>query len=281
MDEWTRRLVTLETMLFWEGEFSTQRLSDRLGVRREHLQRTLIPDYKTRNSRALQRQGRTYAEPPEGVAPLLVPEDSAELFNLLSANDQIRDRSLAGRLRNAPIMDHCSTARTADVVAMTSSRPDVGKFRILYMACAQGKGLVLTYMSRRGAIELKFSPHTLVRTAWRLHFRGHAVGDQFKSGETYIDLVPSRVLEVLPDHHGYVSDKGDAQWHLRDDLTFILCDSLPVEIRRQAFQEYMSDKVTIPQVRRALANYVRRAMKWRVFWDDMHLTWRELEGEKL
>lgn len=277
MDDWKRRLVTLETMLFWEGGFSVQRLSERLGVRREHLQRTLIPDYKSRHPRALQRKGRTYTEPPEGVVPLLIPEDPAELFNLLSAEDRVRDRCSNNKLGGAHTMDQRGI-RTADVVTLTSSRPDTEKFRRLCMASAEKKCLVLSYMSRYGAIELKFSPHTLVRTAWRLHFRGHARGDQLQSGEMFIDLVPSRVLAVLSVGPGYVSDKGDVDWHARENLTFVLSDELPEEIRRQALQEFLSDEVTVPDVRRALGNYVRRAMKWRVFWDDVHLTWKEHEG---
>ena len=270
-------MVTLETMLFWEGEFSAQRLAERLGVRREHLQRTLIPEYRSRHPGALQRQGRAYAESPEGVAPLLIPENPAELFNLLSAEDGILDRCEARGLGGTPNPDY-RAARTADVVALTSSRPDADKFRRLYMACARRQCLILSYMSRGGVIELAFSPHTLVRTAWRLHFRGHARTEHFNGGERYIDLVPSRVLAVLSAGDGYVSDKGDRQWHAREDLTFVLSDELPADIRRQAFQEYMSDRITIPEVRCALANYVRRAMKWRVFWDDIRLTWKELEG---
>ena len=274
MDDGTRRLVTLETMLFWEGGFTVGHLSDRLGMRREHVQRSLIPNYRARNPRALQRESRAYANPPKDVVPLLAPEDPADLFNLICAEDRIRDRCIAStRGEASPVGKH--GPRTEDVVALTTSRPDTGMFRALHMACASKTSIVISYMSRRGPIELKFSPHTLVRTAWRLHFRGHAIGEELSGGEMYVDLVPSRVLEVFTVARDYVSDKDDLDWHAREDLTFALSVDLPEDIRRQAFQEYMSDTVIIPRVRKAIASYVRRAMMWRVFRDEMHLAWME------
>lgn len=256
-------------ILFWEGGFSAERLASRLGMRREHVQRTIVLDYRARNPGALRREGYRYAPPAEDVDPLLAPRDAAEVFNLLSAEDGIRTRSIAAGL---PSPDD-QTVRTEDVVALTTSRPDTRTFRALSMACAGRKSVTMSYLTRSGPAELKFSPHTLVRTAWRLHFRGHARGDHFTGGERFVDLVPSRVLEIVSLDDDHISNREDDDWHVREDLSFVLSGALPSDIRAQAFQEYMSDTVTIPQVRRALASYVRRAMMWRVFRDEMHLAW--------
>lgn len=264
-------------ILFWEGGFSAERLASRLGMRREHVQRTIILDYRARNPGALRREGYRYALPAEDVDPLLAPRDAAEVFNLLSAEDGIRTRSIAAGL---PSPDH-QTVRTEDVVALTTSRPDTRAFRALSMACAGRKSVTMSYLTRSGPAELKFSPHTLVRTAWRLHFRGHAAGESFGGNEGFGDFVPSRVLEIFSIENDFVADTEDQSWHAREDLLFRLSPDLPDEVRTQAYQEYMSDTITIPQVRLAIAGYVRRAMTWRVFRDEMYLTWLSGDAEGL
>ena len=110
-------------------------------------------------------------------------------------------------------------------------------------AAAQKRALYGRYLFKNhGELRVNFSPHTMVRTPRRIHFRGHLL--VFASGEAqdwgYVDLVPGRFhdddLRILKEQDykyrmreesGYRGADGDREWHEETDLAFQINPELP------------------------------------------------------
>ena len=134
--------------------------------------------------------------------------------------------------------------------------PDV--FRTLLAACTRRQVVDVTYLARTQQHTVLFSPHTLVVTSHRVHFRGYSMFEQHGRWAWW-DLVPSRAIraEILPSS-GYVGDEADAEWHRLITLKFRLHPDLPVSMREAMRQEHEldDDHLTIENVREALAPYI-------------------------
>ena len=90
----------------------------------------------------------------------------------------------------------CPVADTRD--HRPQPAPDV--FRTLLAACTRRQVVDLTYLAKTRSHSVLFSPHTLVVTTHRLHFRGYSHFEE--QGERHWwDLVPSRVTRTEIRHH--------------------------------------------------------------------------------
>ena len=137
--------------------------------------------------------------------------------------------------------------------------PAPDTFRTLLGACVRRQVVDVVYRARTRELAVSFSPHTLVVTPHRSHFRGYSIFE-FEGQDHHWDLVPSRVVsaEVRPTL-GYVGIEHDADWHAEATMRLRLKDDVPDAMREAIRYEYglVTDELKIGPVRKALINYVR------------------------
>ena len=206
---------------------------------------TFRPKSSHRLSRAgdLQRKcgrkhGRTLASQPTSA-----PADLWAFFGLLAAESAWRRQPRPG----------CSSLANLDVVDLAPPDP-AGATVWMCRAAAQKRALEGRYLFKNhGDLPVNFSPHTMVRTPRRIHFRGHLL--VFASGEIqdwgYVDLVPGRFhdddLRMLkepdykyrmPEKSDYRGAEGDRDWHEETDLIFQINPELPPHVYFALQQEH-------------------------------------------
>jgi hypothetical protein len=146
-------------------------------------------------------------------------------------------------------------------------------FVALYRAMCQRCSIDLEYRAKSGPRSYRFSPHTLIDTSSRPHFRGYAADPMNETGH-FIDLIPSRVIDVVPSRvsqlHGarnnaYVSYESDNEWIRRVDLIFQLHEDMDENLKEAISWEYAIQDGTLVfyNVRAALALYIIRQLSER------------------
>jgi hypothetical protein len=135
-------------------------------------------------------------------------------------------------------------------------------FVALYRAMCQRHSIDLEYRAKNGPRSYRFSPHTLVDTSSRPHFRGYAADPVSETGH-FIDLVPSRVSELLGVRNdAYVSYESDNEWIRRVDLTFQLHENMDENLKETISLEYdiQDEYFVFYDVRVALVRYTLRQL---------------------
>jgi hypothetical protein len=135
-------------------------------------------------------------------------------------------------------------------------QPEPDVFRTLLGACARKKPVEIVYRARTREITTQFSPHTIVQTAQRIHFRGYSPFDSPEGH--YWDLVPSRVMWAELSASGYVDGSGDAEWQEETKLQLVLSPDLPPPMRSAVRREHgmEGDHLTLGPLPKALMRYV-------------------------
>jgi hypothetical protein len=129
-------------------------------------------------------------------------------------------------------------------------------------------------LAKNGPRSYRFSPHTLVDTSSRPHFRGYAADPVSETGH-FIDLLPSRVLQLLDvnnnshasKNNSYVSYEFDHEWIRRVALTFQLQENMDENLKEELSWEYaiQDGSLVFYNVRAALALYmIRQLLERRV-----------------
>jgi hypothetical protein len=120
--------------------------------------------------------------------------------------------------------------------------------------------------SGAGRRSMIFSPHTLVRTSFRLHFRGFADMADGRPG-IYIDIIPDRVLRAgWLDSPSYVGASNDSDWHRKVRVVAYLREELPEKIATAMRHEHGIAHGSCLQtrpLRAAVATYVAGAFSFR------------------
>lgn len=155
--------------------------------------------------------------------------------------------------------------------------PDSDIFAILCSGLHQKRVVNGLYFTKHGLREITFSPHTIVRTTARVHFRGvmQIAGDL--SGFP-VDLVPSRFLSVdLGDKDAFQGQSVDPDWSKTVDVSLTMARDLPENLRDVIIQEWGESitlrknselneyTLTIKGVRVPLVQYVTSDLRWRAF----------------
>ncbi|MDE0110755.1 MAG: hypothetical protein OXN84_00480 [Albidovulum sp.] len=154
----------------------------------------------------------------------------------------------------------------ADINVAEVVPPDTsGAAVFVSRAAAQKLVIQANYLFKNhGVRPVRFSPHAMVRTPRRIHFRGHLLVGMPETAQDwgYVDLVPGRFLDdgqqVLVSE-GYRSVDGDREWNEEVLLIFKLNPDLPRNAYYALQQEFglAADKDGICQysftTRRALA----------------------------
>lgn len=220
-----------EALLYWRGNLNAPEFADAVGRARQRVQEDIITPFVKDRAADLQnvrgrKHGRTLT-----VRPKSAPDGLWSFFGLLAAERKWRRRERPG---------HSSLAGL-DVVDLAPPEPANAAVWIC-RAAAQKRVIVGHYMFKRhGARPVRFSPHAMVRTPRRIHFRGHLLvhaADEIQDWG-YVDLVPGRFLDdgdlqlALDDEDrrvedsGYRGAQGDRDWHELTRLVFQVNPALP------------------------------------------------------
>jgi hypothetical protein len=237
---------------------------------------------ETKNN--LVKRGKCKVLAESGPGPVLSPLSPCHAIQMGEALHLFA--GLSKRIQKKNTSEHVGSA--APLVAIERT-PDISgihedheAFRILHVACAQGYAVDIIYRSARDpAIPMRISPHTLVCTNGRQHFRCWI--DETSSsanvarplahgmhGKYYGDIVPYRVVACrLLGRDEYVGPAADNEWHRIIDLVLQIDPSLPEQVRDLAALEmqgapgFRFPYLVIPNVRFAMASYVERDIAWR------------------
>lgn len=251
----------LEYLSFWQGWLTGTRLAELLGVERTHAHRAVLSPYMRLHGGKLTQEGRVWSvRDPDKDLPGYGPSSVEGLFRFLDGLEVLRD--LPGEALGVPLEDV-----TIDLPVEQNLRA----FRTLYAAAAQKRPVRVFYRSRKREAHYLFSPHAVVRTTARPHFRGFMVGDEGRPGK-YTDLVPARVIEAeIGEREDYTGPEGDRGWRERTDVRLLLAPGLTEERKTSLMREYeplpnfSEGRLTIPNVRVCLAPYLCRHLRYRVF----------------
>jgi hypothetical protein len=270
----------VEYLAYWEEELTAARLGRLLGLSREHAQRAVLGPFLRDYHVPLERsrgQARRLADKAEGLR--FAPTRPSDLVRVLQGMQILHTYEAESSPFGVPV---------EDVEVLTSAEPDVEVFKALYAACARRSAQVVEYQSRDQLFTMAFSPHAIVTAPGRLHFRGYADYPRLGTGG-YIDVVPSRIRRIDGERPDLaVSSAGDVEWATRADLRFQLNPDLPESLRAVVLEEWSGGVtsldgrlvLTLPAVRQALALYVRRGLRHRVFRSMAHEVWLPLSVEK-
>lgn len=269
---------TFDTLLadflaFWQENLTGSRLASLLGVDRAHAHRKTVSWFTRKHEAVLTvgtRRSRKYRDDPE-LRPVYGPADTAELFRLLDAIPLVNPRARI----DVPM----------EVVDTNfSSRTHVHVFRKLYAACARRETVIAEYQSRTRAFTMEFSPHTLVRTPGRPHFRGYG---QISGEDTgfFTDFVPARVLSIREGSgSNFVGCEADRAWHRRVTLEFVLNPDLPDQLAKALRQEvsshpaFSNDRLVLPGIRECVAPYFVSHLGFRTVEGEAVRVWLEKSG---
>lgn len=151
---------------------------------------------------------------------------------------------------------------------LAAIRPETKHFRrmcrILGNAAAQKRAIEGVYVGKQGASKVVFSPHALVRTVHRVHWRGYAEFDDSGKGG-FVDLLPERFqgcsFAAERDDTGYVSGKEDIDWNTHVEVFGKLNHALPKAMQEAVREEQRSEDTVEEDLirvrtRKALARYV-------------------------
>ncbi len=257
----TRYKFILEFLAFWGGWTTAGELATVLGIERETAQKTIINPFKREFPGALEYDEKSRRTFRLGDAQGLKfsPNTPTGVTAIAAAEAIIKAACDAVPFIDVPVED-------VGLVADILEDPDVSAFKTLFSALRHRVAVSLDYLSKAGRMAMRFSPHSLVRTSFRLHFRGYADTMDNRPG-IYIDVVPERVLHAkCLDHSHYVGDRGDSDWHRRVHVEARLRDDLPEAIADALRQEYRLEpggSLRTAPIRAATAEYVAVAFEAR------------------
>lgn len=268
------RLSLFEYFAFWRDGTTASELAQILELKRETVQRSIVHRYWERfgdeNRKFDSATKRTQVA--DSVWELKCSPDRAlDVVNFSSALQAFSraagcDEKLFG---GVPV---------EDLLAPAESEAETERFRKLYAATARRLPVFLKYVAKTRVMNGLFSPHALVRTPERLHFRCFEhPGD---GDGRYIDIVPGRIAEIeFGAANEYVGGNADAGWHARTTVRARLNPDLTPGLRASLAQEYNfdedSDRIEIPGIRRAVALYFVRALQTRRVYGTEQPLWMD------
>ena len=223
-----------EALLYWRGNVNASEVADAVGRSRQHVQTEVItPFAQGRKRDVLEKRGRKHGRTLV-TQPTSAPNALWPFFNLLATECIWRRRERPGY----------SGLSNIDIVDLAPPEPAAAAVYVC-RAAAQKRTLVGRYLFKNhGVRAVRFSPHTMVRTPRRIHFRGHLLvhtADDILQDWGYVDLVPGRFLDDgdLELHEsGYRGAENDRDWQEKIEIAFEINPALPQEAYLALQQEY-------------------------------------------
>jgi hypothetical protein len=226
------RKKILEVLAFWKTRISAEMLGDILGVSRQTAQDTVIGEFRRKFPGYLDFQ-RRWQGLPNGVTlqdSVLGEQDLGRVYNLLAALTDFGEENP----KVSPIGRNTILGFPAEEVKMqTPGNGDL--LRKITAAAGHGRAVMGLYSFKStGETRVKFSPHSMIKTPYRFHFRGMLESwsdDKVWFCHGYRDLVPARFIYIEEDTVEGVSGLGDIEWLEEETFTFRINPDLPAEAR--------------------------------------------------
>lgn len=249
-------LADLEFLTFWFGGASASEMARALNVTREHFQSNVVSPYKRAHPETLGYDKDTKRTRFLGDAWSLKwsPSGSIEAFS------QFYARQAEAEAMGAELQFHIPVVDALDIIQQNSDFSDL--LRVTTEAIYRKQVLRIDYLTKKGLIERFFSPHTLVRTAFRIHARG-AIADDGGSRFKFVDLLPARIERAeIALEQPYLGRENDLIWNEQATVVLKLNPDLPRPMYVSIAKEAMISDDGLVNVRtnRALAGYVRSDM---------------------
>lgn len=259
LDQITREWQILELLAFWGGGTTAEEYARVLNVRREAAQHK-VKAFRTRHPDALtyDRSARRLRFTAHPDVLRYSPNEPDRLLNWL-LGEQI---AAAARGEASPL-----PLPLVDVSALVPHPALPEALRAIITSIGRRCTMQVRYVSRQRVSWIEFSPHTVVWAAGRHHVRGYGISSPYTDGR-WIDLVLARMVIVEDGNDlAYVSGDQDADWYTEQDVTFRFVPDLPERDRDALRQDYGlssgDDLLVVPNVRRALNQYVIREVEGR------------------
>lgn len=255
------RLSLFEFFAFWRDGTTASELAQTLGLERETVQRTIVSEYRARFGRDNLILDKTSKR--TRVANVWELKCSPDrVLDAVNFSSALQAFSRAAGRDGPPI----GGVQIEDLLTPVESEAETERFRKLYAATARQLPVFLRYVAKTRVMDGLFSPHALVRAPDRLHFRCFEhPGD---GNGRYIDIVPGRIADIkFGEANEYVGSNADTEWHARTSVFARLNPELAPGLRASLAYEYNldaeSDLIEIPDIRRAVAMYLVRALETR------------------
>ncbi len=258
----TRLQQLFEFLTFWGGEANCGDIAEKTGLKRETVQRQICDPVINRprhpGGLSYNRHAHRYVFPEDATtkALRLSPRNARAVVAGAEA-----ERLWAEARGGEPFFD----LPVEDALAPVAFGFHEERFQPFVAGILRRKAIALDYLSKTGPMFATFSPHTVVRTSYRVHVRGYAY---WRDGmdNRFIDIIPGRVMEAKVDPRAdYVGVRNDAAWQERVGLRVTLRPEIPAAIRDAMEREYgaFRGEFVIEGVRRAMADYVTEALESR------------------
>lgn len=256
---------TFEFLAVFGDGTTADELAGYLGRERETVQRKIIGPYRKRYPGALEHdrhKRRTRLRRGEDLR--FCPSLPSDIVTLAQAERIKAEYGVIASLPEVPVED---LGVVSDLLRTDGCDDlEADPFRCLFAGLVRRRAVGLDYSAKTGLSSFSFSPHVIVRSSFRRHFRGFADWRDGKPGR-YIDVIAERVDHAaLLDNETYTGEEGDIDWNTKVCVIAELRDDLPPLVREALQKEFnlqQQKRQTTRPVRLALAEYVKQTLEAR------------------
>ena len=253
-----RRLQIYEILAFWTGDATASRVAEALGLTREAVQRGVVSRFRDRfGSLDYDEASRVVRFGRDGADSLKMAPSTALSFLQFLMGEHALAKARGGK----PLLK----IDVYDVREAFWPEVDPNVLSAIASAIEQKRPVLLEYISKKDHFMTRFSPHTIVNSAFRTHVRGYSDREDKNAGR-FVDLLPGRMVNArLDEPLFYVGVDGDLEWRTFVDLELTLLDGIPDLAVEAVRREYPldGDRLRISRVRKALASYVLEGFECR------------------
>jgi hypothetical protein len=287
----TKRLTVLHTgklldaLAFWRTRISAAQLGTILGVTRQTAQTAVIRRYREEYPGKLTFTRRANGLPDGATIddPAYADPDLGNLFHLLVAVREF------GEQHSAEIAHGRTTMLGFPAEEIRMPEPtDIEALRRIIAAASHRRAVIGTYaFKEREMTRVRFSPHAMVKTPFRIHFRGFLESSAGSGGwavHGYRDIVPFRFVDIEENSEDASLPGRDDEWLDEEILRFRLNPELPSSVRFTYATEYQLRSAGDVHYelwvrdRRAFSHYYRTEFFSRTWGEEKRPIWVEAES---
>ena len=244
-----QRLILLETTVLMVGWIRVQAIMDTFGISRAQASKDFQMYQIARPNNLRYNKSAKYYEVGEGFTPLLLTGKTSELLSVFNTP----------HTPNPPVLSLSAYQPNAAAISPLDREIDLTIFRLISCAAYNQQKIKVRYqsLSQVEPQERILSPHTLVFSGYRWHFRAYS--DYHRQ---YRDFVLARI-KGLPEllNEPNKSDINDTDWHTEVSIIIGVHPGLPENHKQVIAEDYgMIDQQIAVIIKGALVNYFLKLM---------------------
>lgn len=244
-----RRFAYIEAQLLWGGGLTARALADTFGIARPNAQQTIAQYNEGHPGQMLYDRRRRRQERTQHFKPVYIRPQVSRFLDYQRAVAQI------ARFFDEPDWADLPFTDADDLVPQFYLNEPVG----LVLAALRNENAVgIDYWGKSSVGARCISPHHLVFADDRYHVRAWCHDRQ--AGR---DFVLTRIFHAWPCAEERIGEDADTDWQARCDLVFLINPALPKDAREALRLDHLrppAERLRLPNVRKALAGYVRRRL---------------------